>query len=107
MSLTEKALCPDLSALIRAQDCNYTKCDAEETSGNSECHISPDAEKSFESMGFSKNNFIQLSKTMAELDFSLDLGRLTCPAFIVCGVKDSANKKASEELARRIPGAAR
>ena len=42
---------------------------------------------------------------MADLDFSLDLGSLACPAFIICGGKDSANKKASEELARRIPGA--
>lgn len=61
--------------------------------------------KSFESMGFSKKNFIQLSKTMAELDFSMELGSITCPTLVICGEKDTANKKASEELAERIPHA--
>ena len=56
-------------------------------------------------MGFSKKNFIQLSKTMAELDFSMGLGSITCPTLVICGEKDTANKKASEELAERIPGA--
>lgn len=65
-------------------------------------HLMPN--KSFESMGFSKKNFIQLSKTMADLDFSLKLGNITCPTLVVCGEKDAANKKASEELAERIPG---
>lgn len=59
--------------------------------------------KSFESMGFSKKNFIQLSKTMAELDFSMELESITCPTLVICGEKDTANKKASEELAERIP----
>lgn len=58
--------------------------------------------KSFESMGFSKKNFIQLSKTMAELDFSMELGSITCPTLVICGEKDTANKKASEELAEKI-----
>lgn len=61
--------------------------------------------KSFESMGFSKKNFIQLSKTMADLDFSLKLGSITYPTLVVCGEKDAANKKASEELSERIPEA--
>ena len=61
--------------------------------------------KSFESMGFSKKNFIQLSKTMADLDFSLKLGSITYPTLVVCGEKEAANKKASEELSERIPEA--
>ena len=61
--------------------------------------------KSIESMGFSKKNFIQLSKTMADLDFSLKLGSITYPTLVVCGEKDAANKKASEELSERIPEA--
>lgn len=56
-------------------------------------------------MGFSKKNFIQLSKTMADLDFSLKLEIITCPTLVICGEKDAANKKASEELTERIRGA--
>ena len=42
---------------------------------------------------------------MAELDFSMELGSITCPTLVICGEKDTANKKASEELAERIRGA--
>lgn len=153
MSLTEKALCPNLPALITEQECNYENlyaafcryCETEYGKTNlcglslggilalnyaidhpekikslvligtqyvmpkkllaiqnAIFHLMPN--KSFESMGFSKKNFIQLSKTMADLDFSLKLGNITCPTLVVCGEKDAANKKASEELAERIPG---
>lgn len=154
MSLTEKALCPILPALITEQGCNYENlyaafcryCETESGKINL-CGLSlggilalnyaidhPEKvkslvligtqyvmpkkllaiqnaifrlmpNKSFESMGFSKKNFIQLSKTMAELDFSTGLGSITCPTLVVCGEKDTANKKASEEMAERIPGA--
>ena len=36
---------------------------------------------------------------MAELDFSDSLSQISCPALVVCGEKDKANKKASIELA--------
>ena len=36
---------------------------------------------------------------MAELDFSDSLNQISCPALVVCGEKDKANKKASIELA--------
>ena len=153
-SLTEKALCPNLPALITEQECNYKNlyaafcryCETESDRINL-CGLSlggilalnyaidhPEKikslvligtqyvmpkkllaiqnaifrlmpNKSFESMGFSKKNFIQLSKTMADLDFSLKLGSIICPTLAVCGEKDAANKKASEELAEQIPGA--
>ena len=48
--------------------------------------------QSFESMGFSKKNFIQLSKTMAELDFGMKLESITCPTLVVCGEKEAAMK---------------
>lgn len=70
---------------------------------NAVFHLMPN--KMFASMGFSKKDFIQLSKTMADLNFSLELSAVTCPSLIVCGEKDTANKKASAELAKRIPNA--
>ena len=40
--------------------------------------------------------------TMAELDFTEALHNVSCPVLIVCGEKDNANKKASQELARYL-----
>lgn len=42
---------------------------------------------------------IVLCGTMTELDFRNSLCKVSCPALIVCGEKDNANKKASKELA--------
>ena len=61
--------------------------------------------KAFASMGFSKKDFLQLSGTMADLDLSGGLDSFVCPTLVVCGEKDKANRKASEELAERIPNA--
>lgn len=61
--------------------------------------------RAFLSMGFSKKDFIQLSKTMMDLDFRVQLSRISCPTLIVCGEKDIANRKASIELADLIPNA--
>lgn len=59
----------------------------------------------FTSMGFQKRDFIQLCKSMIDLDFRDSLAMLTCPILIVCGEKDRANKKASIQLQARIPHA--
>ncbi len=64
-------------------------------------------------MGFEKEAFIRLCKTMMNLDFSDSLSKITCPALVICGEKDRANKKAAGKLAgilanaelREIPGA--
>lgn len=52
----------------------------------------------FQQTGFGKPDFISLCNTMAELDFSDSINQVSCPALIVCGEKDKANKKASIEL---------
>lgn len=54
----------------------------------------------FQQAGFSKVDFLELCKTMMELDFSNSLQKIICPTLVICGEKDSANKKAAEELAR-------
>ena len=53
----------------------------------------------FQQMGFSKREFLQLCKTMMPLDFSDSLSQISCPVLVICGEKDTANKKASVKLA--------
>ena len=52
----------------------------------------------FKQFGFKKADAISLCGTMTELDFRDSLCKVSCPALIVCGEKDNANKKASKEL---------
>ena len=52
----------------------------------------------FNKMGLKKADVINLCDTMAELDFSDSLHKVSCPVLIVCGEKDKANKKTSKEL---------
>lgn len=58
----------------------------------------------FQQTGFGKKEFIQLCKTMMELDFSNSIQKVSCPTLIVCGERDAANKKASAELASFLKG---
>ncbi len=53
----------------------------------------------FEQMGFGKSDFLNLCKTMMELDYSNSLQKISCPVLVVYGEKDDANKKASVDLA--------
>ena len=59
----------------------------------------------FEKMGFKKKDFISLTKSMADLDFSENLKNVTCACLVVCGEKDFANKKAAEGLAANLKNA--
>ena len=56
----------------------------------------------FRETGFSKEQFIELCGSMTELDFTAALPRITCPALVVCGSRDHANKKACIELSQHI-----
>ena len=59
-------------------------------------HLMPNS--AFNKMGFKKADVISLCSTMAELDFSDSLHKVSCPVLIVCGEKDKANIKTSKEL---------
>lgn len=59
-------------------------------------HLMPNS--AFNKMGFKKADVISLCGTMAELDFSDSLHKVSCPVLIVCGEKDKANIKTSKEL---------
>lgn len=59
----------------------------------------------FQQMGFTKQDFIQLTNSMSTLNFSKGLHNISCKTLIVCGKNDHANKKASKELTALIPTA--
>lgn len=54
--------------------------------------------RSFENVGITKKGMIALTKSMSRLDFRDRLDRVECPALILCGERDSVNKKAAERL---------
>ncbi|MEK4130153.1 alpha/beta hydrolase [Solibacillus sp. FSL W8-0474] len=60
---------------------------------------------SFQKLGSSKSDFIRLTESMIDLDFSQDLKRIGCHMLVVCGEKDKANKRAAEQLAAKLSNA--
>lgn len=61
--------------------------------------------QAFESAGISKQQMIRLTSSMRELDFSEKLGKIGCPALVMCGEKDRANLSASRSLSQKLPRA--
>ena len=59
----------------------------------------------FKQIGFKKADVISLCGTMAELDFSDSLHKVSCPVLLICGEKDTANKKTSKELCQYLNNA--
>ncbi len=62
-------------------------------------------EKSFESMGIKKKDFIELTNSIMDLNFSESLKNISCPVLVICGEKDSVNKKATKNIAKSIKNA--
>ena len=58
--------------------------------------------RTFENMGISKENFIQLANSMAELNIEEKIVKLKCPTLVVCGEKDSANLESAYKLNNHI-----
>lgn len=56
----------------------------------------------FQQTGFGKLDFLKLCNTMMELDFSDSIYKVSCPALVIYGEKDRANKNASIELANML-----
>ncbi len=59
----------------------------------------------YDSIGFKKEDFISLCSSMAKLDFSHSLDKISCPVLVVCGEKDNVNKKATKELVKHLKDA--
>lgn len=56
-------------------------------------------ESMFQQTGLGKKAFLQLCETMEDLDFGGLLSEIDCPALVICGERDLANKRAAAELA--------
>ena len=55
-------------------------------------------ESQFKDIGLTKKDFITLTNSMADMDFTNGLDKVTCPVLILCGEKDNVNKKAAIKL---------
>ena len=62
-------------------------------------------ERSFAGTGIGKEKMRKLTNSMGNLDFSGNLEKISCPALILCGERDTANRKAAGIMAERIRGA--
>lgn len=59
----------------------------------------------FRGMGLPKRDVLSLTASMADLDFRAALAGIPCPALVVCGERDRANRQAARELAEQLPRA--
>lgn len=62
-------------------------------------------DSAFKEIGFDKKDFIKLTNSMINLDFSENLINISCPVLVMCGENDKANRAASEKIAASIPNA--
>ena len=57
----------------------------------------------FKDVGLEKADFIRLSKSMMDLDFGEELEKIACPVLVIVGERDKPNRKAAEELSKKLP----
>ena len=62
-------------------------------------------ESQFKGIGLKKKDFITLTNSMMDIDFTNSLNNVNCPVAVICGEKDNVNKKAAIKLARELPNA--
>ena len=62
-------------------------------------------ESQFKDIGLTKRDFITLTNSMADIDFTSGLEKVTCPVLVLCGEKDNVDKKAAVKLAEKLPKA--
>lgn len=58
--------------------------------------------KMFKEMGFGKEGIIALSQSMMDIDFTSELKNIQCPVLLLCGKKDSANRKAAVSMSKEL-----
>ena len=62
-------------------------------------------ESRFKDIGLKKKDFITLTNSMMDMDFTSSLNKVNSPVVVICGEKDNVNKKAAIKLARELPDA--
>lgn len=62
-------------------------------------------ENRFKDIGLKKKDFITLTNSMMDMDFTSSLNKVNSPVVVICGEKDNVNKKAAIKLARELPNA--
>ncbi|MGN0684163.1 MAG: alpha/beta fold hydrolase [Oscillospiraceae bacterium] len=63
----------------------------------------PDSQ--FKDTGLKKNDFITLTNSMSDMNFTNDLDKVNCPVLVLCGEQDNVNKKAAINLTKKLPNA--
>ena len=56
----------------------------------------------FEDIGLTKKDFITLTNSMADMDFTNGLENVSCSVLVLCGEKDNVNKKAAIKIAEKL-----
>ena len=59
-------------------------------------------ESQFKDIGLTKKDFITLTISMADMDFTSGLEKVSCPVLVLCGEKDNVNKKAAVKVAEKL-----
>lgn len=59
-------------------------------------------ESQFKDIGLTKKDFITLTNSMANMDFTSGLEKVSCPVLVLCGEKDNVNKKAAVKVAEKL-----
>ena len=60
-------------------------------------------ESQFKDIGLTKKDFITLTNSMADMDFTSGLENVSCPVLVLCGEKDyNVNKKAAIKIAEKL-----
>ena len=59
-------------------------------------------ESQFKDIGLTKKDFITLTNSMADMDFTSGLENVSCPVLVLCGEKDNVNKKAARKIAENV-----
>ncbi len=62
-------------------------------------------ESQFKDIGLTKKDFISLTNSMADMDFTNGLDKVSCPVLVLCGKKDNVNKKVAVKLTKKLPNA--
>lgn len=60
-------------------------------------------ESQFKDIGLKKKDFIMLTNSMADMNFTSSLDKVDCPVLVLCGEKDNINKKAAVRLTGKLP----